>query len=227
VRPIAAFDWDDTVTEGDVSLALLRRIDLERGTTLHDDYFRLLADHGRDVAYPRITQWFAGETPASFAAIAARIVDLALESGEVRYRPDMLRLVDAMTAHGWEVWVVSASPAVVVREIAGRIGIPPERVLAMELELDADGRFTETVLQPATYCAGKARALEAALPRAPDFCAGDSRSDADMMALARHALLVHGHDVELHAEAVARGWWVQAGWKHTPAEPGVKVATDG
>ncbi|MCB9680278.1 MAG: haloacid dehalogenase-like hydrolase [Alphaproteobacteria bacterium] len=223
-RPVAVFDWDDTIIEGDVSLALLRAVDAEQGTTWHDDYFALLASGGRDVAYPQITRWFAGHTAASFDALAHRHVHAALARGEVTWRPDMVALVRAMQARGWDLWIVSASPAAAVCALAAELDIAADHVLAMRLEPDPDGRLSERVVEPATYCDGKRLAVLAHVGPHPTFVAGDSRSDADMMGLAARALLVDGHDADLRAEARARGWWIQGGWRHTPAEPGVRVA---
>lgn len=223
--PIAVLDWDDTVIAGDVSLALLGAVDAENGTTWHDDYFRILAAHGRAVAYPQITRWFAGQTPESFGAIAARVIRAALHQGVIAWRAEMVDLVNAMHAAGWEVWVVSASPKVVVSTMAAELGIPAERVLAMAMVLGDDGRFTEEIVQPATFCEGKLDAVKLHIQRPPTFCAGDSRSDADMMGFSLRALLIDGHDADLRAEAITRGWWRQAGWHHTPAEPGVRVSS--
>ena len=222
---IAVLDWDDTVIAGDVSLALLNSVDRATGTTHHDEYFRLLAAHGRAVAYPQITQWFAGHTRESFHALAETMLDESLEKGVVAWRPEMVDLIGAMHQAGWEVWVVSASPSVVVSAMAARVGIPGSRVLAMALQTGADGRFTTEVVQPATFCEGKLEAVKLHIGRPPTFCAGDSRSDADMMGYSLSALLIDGHDVDLRAEAIARGWWRQAGWHHTAAEPGVRVSS--
>ena len=109
--------------------------------------------------------------------------------------------------------------------MAARLSIPGDRVLAMSLALDGEGRFTAEVVHPATFCEGKLEAVKLRIGRPPTFCAGDSRSDADMMGYALRALLIDGHDVDLRAEAIGRGWWRQSGWHHTAAEPGVRVSS--
>lgn len=218
---LCVFDWDDTVLEGDVSLAFMRWHDAEHGTDWHDSYFRLLEEGGRDLAYPQITRWLAGHTPDSLSTLARRALAEVLSRGEVAFRPEMVDLIRAMQARDWQVWVVTASPAAVVSVMAETVDLPTDRILGMRLATGPDGRFTDEVVPPATFCEGKAVAVRTLVGRTPDLVAGDSRSDADMMALARHGLLVDGHDVSLREEARQRGWWIQSGWRHTPAEPGV------
>lgn len=220
-RRVAVFDWDDTTIEGDLSLAMMRRVDRETGTTWHDTYFALLEAHGRPVAYPQITRWWAGWTPEGLRERFAALVEPILAAGEVRWRDDMVALVHALRVRGVEVLVVTASPALLVAQMAARLGLGEDAILGMRLVVGPDGRFTDEVVEPQTWGDGKRVAVLARLGRGPDFVAGDSSSDAPMMRIADRALLVDGHDAGLRAEAIARGWWIQSGWHHTPAEPGV------
>jgi HAD superfamily phosphoserine phosphatase-like hydrolase len=224
-RPrVAVFDWDDTTIEGDLSLAMMRRVDRETGSSWHDTYFALLEAHGRTVAYPQITRWWAGWTPDTLRERFAALVEPILAAGEVRWREDVVALVRALRVRGVGILVVTASPALLVARMAARLGLPEDTILGMRLVLGPDGRFTDEVVEPQTWGDGKRLALLERLGRAPDFVAGDSSSDAPMMRIAERALLVDGHDAALRAEAVARGWWVQSGWSHTPPEPGVQIA---
>ncbi len=225
--PAAVFDWDDTVMRGDASLALLRAMDAQQDTTWHDDYFRLLETHGRAAAYPPITRWFAGHTPASFRALCAEVLRDALAAGEIAPRDEVVDLVRALGDAGWTLWVVTASPAVLIRELAVPLGFRGDHVLGMTLARGADGRFLDALDGPATFLDGKAVTVSSHLPQPPKLVAGDSRSDAPMMALAEHVLLIDGHDADLREEARAAGWMVQSGWEHTPPEPGVRVAPPG
>lgn len=224
--PVAVFDWDDTVIAGDLSLAMLRTSDAENGTDWHDAYFALLEAHGREVAYPQITRWYAGRTPAAFRAFTEQVVAQSLERGIVAYRPPMVALVAAMLARGWQVWVVTASPGLLVAPMAAQLGIPGDRVLGMTLEVDHTGVMTDRVAGIPTFGDGKARTVDAWIGRAPTFVAGDSSSDLPMMRLAHRVLLVDGHDASLRAEARAHGWMIQSGWHHTPAEPGIPTAPE-
>ncbi len=217
-----ALDWDDTLLEGDCSLHLLRTMDAARGTVWFETYFEQLAAHGRAVAYPLIAQWWAGTLPHETTELLARIGSDAFDHGVLRFRAEMEDLCRALQARGWTVWVVTASPGLLVAPLAARLGIPRERVLGMYLRVGADGRFTEEVIPPVTWGEGKWAALSQRIDGPLVLAAGDSASDAPMMRAAQHALLLDGHDAALREEARAAGWMIQPGWTHTEAEPGVE-----
>lgn len=219
--PVAVFDFDDTVLRGDISLFMLRAHDALHGTTWHDDYHRLLAEGGRALAYPQIALWFAGRSVAEVSAWWATVVDEAFERGVVAVRPGVRDLIAAAAARGWRLHVVTASPGALVRHAAPRAGLDPERVHGMDLAEGADGAWADHLAGPPTFCEGKAEVVRTRIAARPTLVAGDSRSDADMMDLAEHALLVDGHDAVLRREARAKGWMIQSGWHHSPAEPGV------
>lgn len=222
-RPLAVFDWDDTVVQGDLSLAMLRRSDAEQGTTWHDDYFDLLTAHGRPVAYPQITRWYAGWTVARFDAFVRGVVDDALSDGLVQARPPMEHLIRTLIAHAWDVHVVTASPGRLVRAMAPHVGIDPDRVHGMTLQVDPSGVMQDALDGPPTYEEGKATVVQERIGRAPQLVAGDSSSDLAMMTLSDHVLLIDGHDARLRQHAQRQGWMIQTGWTHTPAEPGVET----
>lgn len=220
----AVFDWDDTVLQGDVGIALLDTHDATHGTRWHARYDALLEEGGRAAAYPALTAFFAGYTPQRLHDFCETVVARTLDGDLARFRPRMKELITELHEAGWEVWVVTASPAALVRVMAGRLGIPTHRVIGMDLHVDADGRYTAEVRQPATFCEGKLAAIDVHIGRRPELCAGDSRSDAWMLDAAGTALLIDGHDAELREEARRKGWAIQSGWTHSPPEPGVVAA---
>ncbi|WP_420997828.1 haloacid dehalogenase-like hydrolase [Cupriavidus sp. 30B13] len=171
-------------------------------------------DHA--VAYPWVTYHFAGMTGAqvrsltadtvawqlgqpiekvkwtSPAALPGRagVVSVSWKNG-LRLVPEMQDLYARMRAAGFDVWVCSASFVDVVKEISSNpaygYGNPADRVLAMELERDAQG-----VIQPEfrrgyaqTQGKGKTQTIERFLVSrygyGPVFVAGDSEGDQNMM----------------------------------------------
>ncbi len=151
----------------------------------------------------------------------AGVVEVTYDAG-LRVIPEMQDLVATLQANGVDVFVVSASfkPVVETFGAPGNFGygIPPENVIAMELEVDANG-----VLLPRykagwvrTYRQGKVDAIErvikAGLGRSwdPVFAAGDTSGDYEMLSAfpgMRLALvwnrLKGGNIGKLCAEAVA------------------------
>lgn len=171
-------------------------------------------DHA--VAYPWVTYHFAGMTEAqvrsltadtvawqlgqpiekvrwtSPAALPGRagVVSVSWKNG-LRLVPEMQDLYARMRAAGFDVWVCSASFVDVVKEISSNPAYgynnPADRVLAMELERDAQG-----VIQPEfrrgyaqTQGKGKTQTIERFLVSrygyGPVFVAGDSEGDQNMM----------------------------------------------
>lgn len=172
-------------------------------------------DH--DTAYPWVTYLFAGLTqdqvrdmtvktvrwqlgqpvskvtwtsPAGLPGRAG-VVSVSWKNG-LRLQPEMQALYQRFRQAGWDVWVCSASFVDVIREISSNpefgYGNPADRVLAMELERDADGRIQPEFRRgyDQTQGAGKTKNIKRFLvPRygyGPAFVAGDSEGDQNMMA---------------------------------------------
>lgn len=172
-------------------------------------------DH--DTAYPWVTYLFAGMTEAqvrkltadtvawqlkepvakvkwtSPAALPGRagVVSVSWKNG-LRLQPEMQELYAAFRNAGFDVWVCSASFVDVIKEISSNPAFgynnPADRVLAMELERDANG-----VIQPEfrrgydqTQGPGKTKNIRRFLVSkygyGPSFVAGDSEGDQNMMA---------------------------------------------
>ena len=172
-------------------------------------------DH--DTAYPWVTYLFAGMTEAQVRKLtvdtvnwqlkepitkvkwtspaslpgAAGVVSVSWKNG-LRLQPEMQALYAAFRNAGFDVWVCSASFVDVIKEISSNPAFgynnPAERVLAMELERDANG-----VIQPAyrrgydqTQGPGKTKNIQRFLVSkygyGPCFIAGDSEGDQNMMA---------------------------------------------
>ncbi len=172
-------------------------------------------DH--DTAYPWVTYLFAGMTEAQVRKLTADtvawqlkepitkvkwtspavlpgragVVSVSWKNG-LRLQPEMQALYAAFRNAGFDVWVCSASFVDVIKEISSNPAFgynnPPERVLAMELERDANG-----VIQPEfrrgydqTQGPGKTKNIQRFLVTrygyGPSFVAGDSEGDQNMMA---------------------------------------------
>lgn len=199
-------------------------------------------DHA--VAYPWVTYHFAGMTEAQVRKLTADtvawqlgqpvekvkwtspaalpgkagVVSVSWKNG-LRLVPEMQDLYARLRDAGFDVWVCSASFVDVIKEISSNPAYgynnSPDRVLAMELERDAQG-----VIQPEfrrgydqTQGKGKTatirRFLVSKYGYGPVFIAGDSEGDQNMMqdfADTRTVLIVNrlrGSDIgKLSAQAV-------------------------
>ena len=112
-------------------------------------------------------------------------------------RPDVLARLEEHRAHGHELVLVSASLDVYLHPIAELLGVP--HVLATQLEVGPDGRFTGRLDGPNVRGAEKVRRLEAWLAADPArrgatvIAYGDSAGDDALLARADVGLRVGSH----------------------------------
>lgn len=207
--PVAAFDFDDTVIDGDLSLALLDMLDPSGAARReYDD------DCARDVrsGYAKLTETLiGGKTEVQVRDETRRALDAGLASGRLRFRPAIIELIWALQRHGWQVWVVTASPAVAIAVAAQRVGIPADHVLGMWCRVGTDGRFEGSTQEPVTYRQGKVDALRERTDRPLTLAAGDALTDLELLREAHAAIVVDKGVEALREEAARRGWWIEVG----------------
>ncbi len=102
-----------------------------------------------------------------------------------RLTPEMRGVLAWATHEGVPVWIVSASPRLVVEEALGAAGLHAAGVLGIELTTSR-GRLTAPLLEPITLGAGKVTAVRAALPGADVLAAfGDAAPDVSLLLTGR------------------------------------------
>lgn len=205
-----AFDADGTLWEGDVGTDLFEaflaargaRPEVEAALRREAETFGVSVSGGgahevasalyaafnaetypEDRAFAMMAWAFAGWLEEDVVAFAEQVLE-ARRIG-ARVRPELVRVLDWARSRGLGVFVVSASPRVIVERGVGRLGIAPDRVFAMTPAVRG-GRVEPELCAPPTYGDGKIRALERALPSLPVLAAfGDSAYDAAMLRIAR------------------------------------------
>jgi hypothetical protein len=168
-----------------------------------------------NVSYPWVLYLFTGMTIEEAQAITVESNDIALGekleyytltsssklpgkagivTGEykkgLRIAPEMSNLMNVLRANGIDVYVCSASLEDVVKVFAGHpkygYGVPPENVIGMRLEKDANGKYLNEYKKdyPQTQQEGKTVAIKQILVSkygyGPVFVAGDSQGDYNM-----------------------------------------------
>ena len=129
--PIAALDFDETCLQGDISEALLADLEADGDTPLVAPY-RAAVEVDPLAAYVALTiTLLEGRTEPKVRSLVLRTLDRGRASGHLVERESMRELVWAMHRHGWQVFIVTASPTAVVRPVAQRFGIHPDQVLGM------------------------------------------------------------------------------------------------
>jgi phosphatidylglycerophosphatase C len=226
VAPIIAFDADGTLWSGDIGVdtfeALLSegllRQDVARaltaeanlhGVTQHadpNDQARALYDSFRAGAYPEerafVTMaWaFAGMTRADMRAITSRVIEtVGLRS---RVHAEVLPVLAWANEREVPVYVVSASPAIVVVTAVASLGLSVAGVFAMPTALGGEV-FLPRLAGVVTYGGGKVEALRQGVPNTTLLGAfGDSAFDLPMLTAAHVAVAVRPKP-ELSARAAS------------------------
>jgi phosphatidylglycerophosphatase C len=211
---VVAFDADGTLWRGDVGEELLReliaqdRLPRYRGRRdLYEEYEAKVAeDPARGYAW-------AAEVMADWeeAALQAYCRDFFQRQMAPQLFPFTAPLVRALASAGYEIWVVSASAVWPVVPGAAWLDVPPERVLAVLVEVEG-GRLTARSKWPVPVGEGKVDLLKARGLR-PALAVGNGNLDEPMLEYAERALVIapFGQDNGLVKAAARRGWPVQRG----------------
>ncbi len=117
--------------------------------------------------------------------------------------PEMHELVARLQESGCEVWAVSSSNEWVIRSGMKEFGIAEDRILAAKVELE-NGIITDRLVRIPSG-PGKPLALREVVKKPIDAAFGNSRWDADMLAIAKHSFAVNPNP-DLEATARQRGW---------------------
>ena len=117
--------------------------------------------------------------------------------------PEMRELVRRLQEDGCEVWAVSSSNEWVIRAGMKHFGIPESRILAATVEIDA-GIVTDRLIRVPSG-QGKPEALREVVKKEIEAAFGNSRWDAEMLAMAKCAIAVNPSP-DLEVTARERGW---------------------
>ena len=190
---VAVFDCDGTLWAPDAGEGFLDW-ELQRG---------LLAPHIAHWIRARYADYKAGKVPEDVmcgemvtihAGLRDEVVERAAEEFfaphiEPGIFPEMRALVAQLQAQGAVVWAVSSSNQWIIRVGMRRFGIPPQRILAAEVAVE-NGVVTDRLIRIPSG-PGKAEAIREKIGPAVDAAFGNTRWDAEMLQLARHAFAIN------------------------------------
>jgi HAD superfamily hydrolase (TIGR01490 family) len=117
--------------------------------------------------------------------------------------PEMRELVSRLQDMGSDVWAVSSTNHWVIEAAMKRFNIPADRILAASAQVE-NGIITKRLIRvPSGH--GKPKAIREVAKVDPDAAFGNSRWDAEMLKMARHAFAVNPTP-ELKKMATERSW---------------------
>jgi phosphoserine phosphatase len=221
---VAVFDCDGTIWSGDSGSAFLVW-SLEQGLVsrstsdwIDTRYRAYLAGKVSELEIcGEIVQIYAGLREQELRASAAEFVQQFVEP---RIFPEINSLIATLRRAGVELWAVSSTNRWVVAEGVRPLGIPEQRVLAVEARV-VDGVITSEIVSVPTD-KGKAEALRQVGLPSPDAVFGNSIHDLAMLEIARRAFPVNPTPALLQA-AARRGW----GYFRPEASEGTEAAVGG
>lgn len=197
------FDADGTLWRGDVGEDFLRyAIHCGLFEASYEKYEQLLTQSS-ERAYAYCVEVMRDQPEE---ALAQRCAAFFGERYSGRVFGFVRPLLARLAAANCPVWICSASPRWIVVPGAVALGIPASQVIGVTCEVRA-GMLTGQVEQPVPVGPGKVTWLERA-KLTPALAVGNGDFDLDMLAFAKHALVISPPDSHNHLvlEARARGW---------------------
>jgi HAD superfamily phosphoserine phosphatase-like hydrolase len=206
---LAVFDCDGTLWSGDAGEGFFDW-ELRRGV-VSDDTVRWARNRYADYKAGKVSEddmcgemvtLHKGLKEADVLALAREFFEQTFVS---RIFPEMREVIHRLQANGCEVWAVSSSNEWIIREAMPHTGVPQEKILAAAVRIE-NGIVTDHLIRvPSGH--GKPKAIREEIGRAPDIAFGNSRWDAEMLALAGHGFAVNPNP-DLEQLAQQRGWTV-------------------
>ena len=226
---VAAFDCDGTLWAGDAGERFfdweLRESDVFPDSVSRGVLSRFWRE--RYAAYQRgevdetticgeMVTLHKGVSEAKLMAAAARFFDQFFDP---QIFPEMRELVRRLQENGCEVWAVSSTNEWVIRAAMKHFGVPESRVLAAKVEVER-GIATDRLLRVPSG-PGKPEALREAVKKEIDGAFGNSRWDAEMLAMAKHAFAVNPNP-DLESTAREQGWRIYFPESTRPGSSGLE-----
>jgi len=206
---LAAFDCDGTLWSCDAGEGFFSW-EMKRGM-VSDETIRWARARYADYLAGKVTE---DEMVSDMTTMNAGLDEAAIRKASRQYYeenvaqhifPEMQQLVRRLKEAGCEIWAVSSTSEWVIREAMKDFDIPPDQILACQVEIE-NGRITDRLVRVPSG-PGKAVAIREVVRREPDAAFGNSRWDVEMLALSKTPFAVNPSP-ELKKIASERGWTV-------------------
>ncbi len=206
---VAAFDCDGTLWSGDAGETFFDW-EIRQGVVSAEDGLAMRARYAEYKAGKVSEDDMCGEMVTIHKGIAESVMMQAAttfmtDSFPSHNFPEMQELVRRLSEQGCEVWAVSSSNEWVIRAGVRAFGIPDDRILATKVEVK-NGIITDRLMRVPSGM-GKPKALREVVNQNIDAAFGNSRWDAEMLAIATHGFAVNPNP-DLAAAARQRGWTI-------------------
>jgi phosphoserine phosphatase len=206
---VAAFDCDGTLWSGDAGETFFDWeikqgiVSAQIGNAMRARYLEYKAGKvSEDAMCGAMVTMHKGMTEAALVKAAS---DFMEQSFPGHIFPEMQDLVGRLQKNGCDVWAVSSSNEWVIRAGMKSFGIAEDHILAAKVELENEVITDRLTCIPSGP--GKPKALREVVKKEIDAAFGNSRWDADMLAIAKHAYAINPNP-DLATTARRRGWTI-------------------
>ncbi len=210
---VATFDCDGTLWSGDAGEGFFSW-ELDQGLVSPPTVQWARARYADYRAGKVAEEIMCGEMATMHRGLRDEVVQRACDT----YFPDAIapnifrelrELIERLRTSGCDVWAVSSSCHWIIRSAMRYFGIPQNRILAAEVEIE-NGIMTDRLIRVPSG-PGKVEAIRSVLPSSPDHspdCAfGNAIWDREMLALSKHPYAINPNP-NLQEVALANGWTV-------------------
>jgi HAD superfamily phosphoserine phosphatase-like hydrolase len=177
-----------------------------------NEYSDLLQNQSTEIAYRWSSFIFSGLTEIEQREFTRKVWTREMDStasSSVKIFQDMVNLIDYMKLHGWKIFIITASPEVIIREVANHFHIEPKNVIGMNLKIE-NGIFTSKIIEPYTYGIGKVNALQSRFGLTVDLAFGDSENDFPLLSSAKKkGIALDKGDVEYIKKCRTKNFYIQ------------------
>ncbi len=176
-----------------------------------NEYSHIISDIGLEAGYRWSSFLFSGWKPSNLRSYSLSVWKENLgkkDPASVHPYPEMIDIISFLHSNHWTVYIVTASPKVVIQAVSGQFGIPEENVIGMELK-EAEGVFFPDILEPFPCMAGKPKAVSSR--GISHFIAfGDSSNDFALLETSKLlGVLIDKGNPALVESAIQKGFEVQ------------------
>ena len=206
---VAAFDCDGTLWSGDAGEGFFdweikqRVVPVEVGDAMRSRYFEYKAGKvTEDEMCGEMVTMHKGMTEAAMMDAASSFMEHSF-LGSIF--PEMQELVSRLRENGCDVWAVSSSNEWVIRAGLKPLGITEDHILAAKVQLEYGVITDRLAYLPSGP--GKPKVLREVVKKNIDAAFGNSRWDAEMLGMAKHAFAVNPNP-DLESAAREHSWTI-------------------
>jgi phosphoserine phosphatase len=204
---VAAFDCDGTLWSGDAGETFFAW-EIKQGVVPSEVAQAMRARYAEYKAGKVSEDDMCGEMVTMHQGMAESVMMQAATDFMERSFPgkvfaEMRELVLRLHDQGCEIWAVSSSNEWLIRAGMRAFGISEDHILAAKATVE-NGIIGDRIVRVPSG-PGKPQALREVVKKSIDAAFGNSRWDADMLAIAQHAFAINPNP-DLEAKARERGW---------------------